>query len=196
MKKILFVLVMSLMCLNIQAQVDEPLIEEDEQDSSSRKILTNYVYFAKGDSKEECLGLSYYHYMLDNGKSIDQYAISILRTSIVRMMLDKGRKLLLKFNNDSILSLKTSTAVKPYNNVYFRTFDCYRVLYTYYATEDELKEIMNNKVCKIRIEENEGFTDMTPTEYNKQFDFSGIIWECFNLIESKKKSPNSVYDNF
>jgi hypothetical protein len=92
--------------------------------------------------------------------------------------------------------LKTSTAVKPYNNVYFRTFDCYRVLYTYYATEDELKEIMNNKVCKIRIEENEGFTDMTPTEYNKQFDFSGIIRECFNLIESKKKSPNSVYDNF
>lgn len=162
MKKILFVLVMSLMCLNIQAQVDEPLIEEDKQeDSGTRKILTNYVYFAKGDNKEESLGLSYYHYVLSDGKTIDQYAISLLRTSLVRMVLDKGRKLLLKFDNDSVLTLKTLTAVKTYNNVYSRISDCYKVLYTYYATKDDLKKIMDNNVRKIRIEENDSYTDIT-----------------------------------
>lgn len=189
-------------CLNIQAQNDSARIIEDKQEESgNRTIFTNDVLFAKGKDKngiesDESLNLAYFRYFIKNGESIDRYSICIPRTSFIRMTLAKGRKLLLKLDNDSIITLRTQAEIRSYDNCYSPSLNCYKVDYIYPATENDLRKIKNSKVLKIRMEEDDGFTDMTPTEYNEQFNFSERIHECFDLIQSALKKSNSVYDNF
>ena len=179
MKKILLTSLLSLFILNAYSQIDIDKVEED----GSRIITTKSQYF-NGNEKVALACL-----IDPNGNNT-----YVLLLTIDKMEISKGRKLLLKFKDDSIMELNNRKEIGPADYKYYVVLGStiYFVFPEYPLTEEEVIKITKGEVVKIRLENNKEHIDLK-VKNNK---FSRKIKESHENIISEKNRKNGIYDGF
>lgn len=110
----------------------------------------------------------------------------------------KGNRLLLKLKNDDIITLFSRDFYSPEeierrSNIFGAVLDrTYVVVPCYAILEDQINEIINSNVTKVRVETLDDQFD--GNVYNTKF--SNCIRDDYNLIQSVIENDKSIYDDF
>ena len=146
--------------------------------SLGRKGADVGLAYIRTSSGNECYQIDLY---LDEGK----------------IEIDRGRILLIKLKDDTVIELKNCSHIGPgdykYEEIMFAPH--YYTNPMYIVSLEDLKKIINGEVVKIRIENDIEFFDRN-IQWNK---FSKALKKAFDAIESRKKVKNvkaDVHDGF
>lgn len=184
----------------------KPKVETDKQyEDGRRHISTKGVSFAitgmRGKVYPTICWLC--KSIWDNGTS---YTLVFDITREEKTLIGEGSRLLLKFDDDSIIELTINNKVDGLSNEPNVGRSVYGggMVYTYYTchpsyslTEQQIQKIISQEVVKIRMEINtgEGYVDVG-TDNTKGLYFSDTLRECFNAIAEKEKQSNGLHDGF
>lgn len=185
MKKFLIFTLGLLFSTNLFSQISVDKVEED----GSRYIMSSYYNLYKGWDYAAGFRLSYVESPDD-----DSYYRITVSLNEGKMQFDLGRKLLLKFKDNSILELKNVDEIGPADYEYDVTSSGtnYYTYPKYLITEEEIEKIINGEVIKIRIENNIEFFDREI----KKNKFSKNLKIMYEAIKAKRETQNDVYQNF
>lgn len=112
-----------------------------------------------------------------------------------KMQIDEGRKLLIKFDDNSIMELSNITRIGPADYEYRVTKygTDYYVQPAYAITEKQIHELMTKKAVKVRIEHDIDQIDRELSDLNKLG--KGITAAYESIKEALGKSKN-IYSDF
>lgn len=123
-----------------------------------------------------------------------------------RMTLAKGKSLLLKLDNDEVMTLTTSVDITLADNTFTVTSlmgvtgTHYHISPNYRISKEQIALLKEHKVKKIRIETEweEGYIDDDGKAYKKLWDFSGAVIKGYEAIQARlaKSKKSQLYDNF
>ena len=124
----------------------------------------------------------------------------VLKKNYGRWNIPKGKKMYLKLDNNTIITL-TSHHIHSYTNKYQVTKSLnlieYRDLYSYFKlSPDDCTNLRTHKIIKIRLELKYDIADIdfvNPIDLNKAFD---KLDEKYNLENNKSSKYNYSLDNF
>ena len=184
----------------------KPKIETDKQyEDGRRHISTKSVSFANTGMRGKVYPTICWlrKSIWDNGTS---YTLVFDITREGKTLIGEGSRLLLKFDDDSIIELTINNKVDGLSNEPKVGRSVYGggTVYTYYIchpsyslTEQQIQKIISQEVVKIRMEINtgEGYVDVG-TDNTKGLYFSDTLRECYNAISEKEKQSNGLYDGF
>lgn len=185
MKKYLLVVFCLLLSVSVFSQIRVDKVEED----GSRFIITDNSNIYTAWSSAAAMNLSY----TLTASGDENYQITLCLNE-GKMQFDEGRKLLIKFKDNSIMELINCDHIGPadykysvnkYSTSYF-TFPKYNV------TVDEIQKIASGEVVKIRIENNIEYFDREI----KKNKFSKAVKNAFDAINTRKTVKNDVYEGF
>lgn len=185
MKKILSIMFYLLVTANLFSQIKIDKVEED----GSRIIISNNSNIYTGWTNAAAINLSY----LLTASGLENYQITLCLNE-GKMQFEKGRKLLLKFKDNTMMELVNCERIGPADYQYqvtnigtnYYTFPKFNV------SEEELHKIINGEVVKIRIENDIEFFDRDI----KKNKFSNGLKKAFDAINSRKTVKNDVYEGF
>lgn len=167
-------------CLNINAQ---KLLIDKVDGNGERTMQTNYskLYTKMTTGASIALGCVV--------KESDTTYMLCLRLSEYGKTMEKGRKLLIKLDDNSIITLVNVNNIgsSDYNRVgsEYQTFPIYPI------SKEDLFSIINGEVVKIRIE-----TDIDLIDRDIRGTMSGALREDYNLINKKLKENKTIYSDF
>lgn len=184
----------------------KPKVETDKQyEDGRRHISTKRVSFANTGMRGKVYPTICWlrKSIWDNGTS---YTLVFDITREEKTLIGEGSRLLLKFDDDSIIELTINNKVDGLSNEPNVGRSVYGggMVYTYYTchpsyslTEQQIQKIISQEVVKIRMEINtgEGYVDVG-TDNTKGLYFSDTLRECFNAIAEKEKQSNGLHDGF
>ncbi len=184
----------------------KPKVETDKQyEDGRRHISTKSVSFANTGMRGKVYPTICWlrKSIWDNGTSYT-LVFDIIREG--KTLIGEGSRLLLKFDDDSIIELTINNKVDELSNEpnVGRSVFGGGMVYTYYTchpsyslTEQQIRKIISQEVVKIRMEINtgEGYVDVG-TDNTKGLYFSDTLRECYNAIAEKEKQSNGLYDGF
>ena len=184
----------------------KPKVETDKQyEDGRRHISTKSVSFANTGMRGKVYPTICWlrKSIWDNGTSYT-LVFDIMREG--KTLIGEGSRLLLKFDDDSIIELTINNKVDGLSNEPNVGRSVYGggMVYTYYIchpsyslTEQQIQKIISQEVVKIRMEINtgEGYVDVG-TDNTKGLYFSDTLRECFNAIAEKEKQSNGLHDGF
>lgn len=184
----------------------KPKVETDKQyEDGRRHISTKSVSFANTGMRGKVYPTICWlrKSIWDNGTS---YTLVFDITREGKTLIGEGSRLLLKFDDDSIIELTINNKVDGLSNEPNVGRSVYGggMVYTYYTchpsyslTEQQIQKIISQEVVKIRMEINtgEGYVDVG-TDNTKGLYFSDTLRECYNAIVEKEKQSNGLYDGF
>ena len=184
----------------------KPKVETDKQyEDGRRHISTKSVSFANTGMRGKVYPTICWlrKSIWDNGTS---YTLVFDITREGKTLIGEGSRLLLKFDDDSIIELTINNKVDGLSNEPNVGRSVYGggMVYTYYTchpsyslTEQQIQKIISQEVVKIRMEINtgEGYVDVG-TDNTKGLYFSDTLRECFNAIAEKEKQSNGLHDGF
>jgi hypothetical protein len=184
----------------------KPKVETDKQyEDGRRHISTKSVSFANTGMRGKVYPTICWlrKSIWDNGTS---YTLVFDITREEKTLIGEGSRLLLKFDDDSIIELTINNKVDGLSNEPNVGRSVYGggMVYTYYTchpsyslTEQQIQKIISQEVVKIRMEINtgEGYVDVG-TDNTKGLYFSDTLRECFNAIAEKEKQSNGLHDGF
>ena len=185
MKKILLLLVGIIVSVNAFAQIRVDKVEDD----GSRIIISNDHNIYTGWTNAASVSVIYV--LTPSGEELYQIHLCFNEG---KMQFDIGRKLLLKFADDSVMEFSNITEIGPADYEY-RVTDFGTSYYTYpdyLITEEEIQKIVNGNVIKIRVENNLEYFD----RIIKKNKFSLAIRDSYQAIQSRKDVKNDVYEGF
>lgn len=182
----------------------KPKVETDKQyEDGRRHISTKGVSFANTGTRGKVYPTICWlrKSIWDNGTSYT-LVFDIMREG--KTLIGEGSRLLLKFDDDSIIELTINNKVDGLSNEPNVGRSVYGggMVYTYYTchpsyslTEQQIQKIISQEVVKIRMEINtgEGYVDVG-TDNTKGLYFSDTLRECFNAIAEKEKQSNGLHD--
>lgn len=163
------------------AQIKADKVEED----GSRWIVTDNNNLYVGWDKSAGFNLSYS--LKANGE--ETYEITLCLDE-GKMQFEKGRKLLIKFKDGSIMELKNNKKIGPTDYKYLSK--SYLTYPQYSVTEEEIQKIINGEATKIRVENDMEFFDRDI----KKNKFSKGLKNAFEAIKAKKETKNDIYEGF
>ena len=173
MKKIILLIILLIGTENLLAQ--KLAVDKVENDGRRILISQDYTFYRDvitGDYADFNLSCT----AVDGKKSFYIYFNICDKYKSVR--IDKGKKLLIKLENDSILELS--------NNLSFSKNSSYSL------SEEQIEKIVNGKVVKIRIDRN---VDMIDKEIKKN-KFSKRVKEAYNAIIVALQTKKDIYTDF
>lgn len=184
----------------------KPKVETDKQyEDGRRHISTKSVSFANTGMRGKVYPTICWlrKSIWDNGTS---YTLVFDITREEKTLIGEGSRLLLKFDDDSIIELTINNKVDGLSNEPNVGRSVYGggMVYTYYTchpsyslTEQQIQKIISQEVVKIRMEINtgEGYVDVG-TDNTKGLYFSDTLRECYNAIAEKEKQSNGLHDGF
>ena len=184
----------------------KPKVETDKQyEDGRRHISTKGVSFVNTGMRGKVYPTICWlrKSIWDNGTS---YTLVFDITREGKTLIGEGSRLLLKFDDDSIIELTINNKVDGLSNEPNVGRSVYGggMVYTYYTchpsyslTEQQIQKIISQEVVKIRMEINtgEGYVDVG-TDNTKGLYFSDTLRECFNAIAEKEKQSNGLHDGF
>lgn len=185
MKKLLFLAVCLFSTTIAFSQISADKVEED----GSRWIVTKNSNIYTGWNNAAALNLTYI--LAVNGE--ETYEITLCLNE-GKMQFEEGRKLLIKFKDDSMMELKNNRKIGPADYKYnvTSTGTDYYTFPQYPITEEEIKKIIAGEVIKIRVENDIEFFDRNI----KKNKFSKGIKTAYEAIKAKKETKNDVYEGF
>lgn len=182
MKKILIIAVCMIFSSVSYAQVSIDKLEKD----GSRVIISKYHQLYTKLTTAASFGLEYIEY--PDGKSF--YFLS-LTLNEGQLTIDEGRKLLIKFNDDSTMELENSKkiGIADYEAGYKGS-----KLFSpkYIITEEQIHKIIDSNVVKIRIETDTDFKDRNISNNT----LSKNLKKFYEGIKKAKSVPNNIYEGF
>lgn len=185
MKKVLLLVVVLLVSFAGKAQK----IDYDKQEQNGDRTLgTSSMKF--GSSLLGSESKLFMVYVKDqNGLCI---SITIPLSNYVRKELSVGRKLLIKLDNDSILSLINIQNITQLNNDYIMVGSVivYHMYPTYEIKSDQLTALMKHKAVKLRIETEDGYTDLDSRNFSK------VISKCYDTIQKRLSINHDLHNGF
>lgn len=186
MKKILFLFLLALYSINSLSQVTVNKVEQD----GSRIILTEE--FRIYDYKLTSCGFARLNCVIDSNGEENYFLGLTLNEGI--MTFNKGRKLLLKFQDDSIMELENIEEIELTDNKLEQSLShsFYLVYPEYPVTKEQIQNIINNEIVKIRIENNSEYFDRNI----KKNKFSKGIKSAYEDIQEKKLTKKDIYEGF
>ena len=186
MKKFLICALCLLFAHNTFAQIHIDKVEED----GSRVIVSSSHNIYTGLTNAAAAALMYISLPEQDH---EQFEISITLNE-GKMQFDVGRKLLLKFSDDSVMELSNTKeiGIADYTYRVGNTGTDYYTNPTYLVSEEQLIKIISGEVVKIRIENNIEYFD----RIIKKNKFSNAIKKSYDAIINKRQTKNDVYTNF
>jgi hypothetical protein len=110
-----------------------------------------------------------------------------------KLTIDEGSALLLKLGNGNTLELKSNKVGLADYNYYVSKFGTsYFVYPTYVITEEQIQEIIDNDVVKIRIQ----WTGGTIDKEIKKKKLSKMLSHTFPALKAAAVQQKSIYDDF
>ena len=185
MKKTLLIVLLALVFKGANAQ--KVVMDKIESDGS-RHILTKYttIYskmFTGGAAALYCIA----------NESDTTFYISLLLNE-QKPEIDKGRKLLVKLSDETILTLENAVKIGPldyetrqvYNNIEYIVYPMY------YVSRDEIMQMINTGVVKLRIE-----TDVDNLDRDiKKTKMSDILETSLSNIMNALAVKKDIYSDF
>ena len=115
--------------------------------------------------------------------------------------IDKGRKMLLKFEDGSIIELENCEEIGIADYEYEVTSygTNYYVYPSYTITEEQIQKIINGNVIKVRIEINTGYLDREIKGKKKKSvkgRMSEDMKEIYDNVKAASLQKKSIYDDF
>ena len=186
MKKLLICAICIIASYSSFAQIYIDKVEED----GSRVIVSSSHNIYTGLTNAAAAALMYISLPEQDH---EQFEISVTLNE-GKMQFDVGRKLLLKFKDDSVMELSNTKeiGIADYTYRVGNTGTSYFTNPTYLVSEEQLIKIINGEVIKIRIENNIEYFDRTI----KKNKFSKAVQKSYEAILSKRQTKNDVYTNF
>lgn len=130
------------------------------------------------------MGISCISAKMDDNSLKEKYTLDFMLPCYSNKYIDKGGRLLLKYENGDTLTIETDNDIKSdYSNGQY--FFCPK----YVVTKDDLKQIIQKKVVKMRFEAFSSNIDLKP---NKE-SFVSIIKDFVDGIETRL---NNNVDSF
>lgn len=162
MKKIALIIGLFFMCYSAFGQ--DVRIINDENVESYRKIQTDYLPLAKKGIVAFPFSLQYFS---PTGSQESYYTLIFkVACGYVRRSLPEGSKMFVKLDDDSIIELQTISGIEEYENeseTMPQTHSDYYYIYpTYMATPEQINQMIEHKIVKVRrqITWGEGYYDM------------------------------------
>ena len=185
MKEILLLAVCFISSSIAFAQISADKVEED----GSRWIVTENSNLYTGWTNAASFNLSYS--LKVNGE--ETYEITLCFNE-GKMQFEKGRKLLIKFKDSSILELINNKEIGPTDYKYKTspTGTSYFTFPRYSVTEEDINKIIDGEVVKIRVENDIEYFDRDI----KKNKFSKGLKRAYEAIKAKKETKNDVYEGF
>lgn len=183
--KILLLLSLLLGTISINAQVS---VDKTEDDGSRLIISQNYNIYT-GWTNAASANVAYVCYN-DSTKS-HFYFINLTLNEDLSSDLDKGRKLLIKLGDESIITLTTDLPLDIFSSTRNSFGD--RLIHPQYSIDEAtLKKIINGNATKLRIETNLGYLDRVI----KKNKFSEALKKGYENIQKALKVKNDIYSGF
>ncbi len=118
-----------------------------------------------------------------------------------KLQIAKGRKLLLKLDDGSIIELENSKDIGPgdYEVKVTKYGTNYYVYPSYDITEEQIQQIINGNVSKIRIEHEVGYLDREIKGIKKKSPksrFSENMEKLYSNVKAAAQQKNNIRDNF
>ncbi len=186
MKRLLFIIAMALCVASVNAQ---GLFMDKTEDNGQRSVVTGAMNIYRNFSNGAALQLAYVKSSTDD----EQYLIRLTFNEF-KMQIDEGRKLLIKFSDDSIMELRNATKIGPadYDYSVSHGITDYFVSPSYLVTEEQLEEMASKNVVKIRVETNTGSFDREI----KKNKFSKAVDATYNTMKRALSVERNVYTGF
>ena len=200
-----------LFLLNTFSISAQEIKSDSQKEDGSRVLLTEQIGFglqkkfmgmpvASGGERYLTVGCI----IIDNDTLFD-VGLSLSRYQ-EKMTLSKGKSLLLKLDNDEVITLKTYLDITLADNTFTVmsmmgvTGTHYHITPSYRITKEQINALRKHKVKKIRIETEweEGYIDDEGKAYKKLWDFSGAFIKGYDAIMNRlsKKQSNRLYEDF
>lgn len=118
-----------------------------------------------------------------------------------KLQIGIGRKLLLKFDDGTIIELENAKEIGPADYEYKVTKygTNYYVYPSYNITEDQIQQIINGNVIKLRIEHEVGYLDRELKGIKKKSAksrFSEGLKDLYENVKTASNQENNIRDNF
>lgn len=181
----------------------QSLILTDHQTPEGRTVVTQPMLFASYKNKTtHQLSLVYNEQYLA-GDTIRLYRLGFIVTVGRRSHMDEGQRILIKFDNDSIIERTLAYPLHPSD---FEIQETYGVIsytaapfYTLYP--DDISYIINNEITRIRIEAywaNPGHFTWSKAPTSKIWRPTSVIKELYEAIcaQLRHSRADSFYDDF
>lgn len=111
-----------------------------------------------------------------------------------RLRIDEGRKLLIKFEDGTLMELMNFTRIGPGDYTYSVSSSSvsYYMRPFYSITQEQIKQLMTKRASKIRIEHDIDVIDRNITAEK----MSNGISEAYTIIMKALKTPKTIYSDF
>lgn len=194
------------MLISLSANAQKIDLDKQETDGS-RLIITTRVLFAehdltfvlipKKDKRPSSMDLAAECCINKDGEKTYFVDFPIFYYQH-KILIKKGSRLLFKFDNDSIMEIKSSRDVDELNNDLSFIGDkaTYSAVLSYEMSSSQANIFRNHKVVKMRLETDLDYLDLDPTYYNKKFDFNGKFIKCIDVINKALMKSNDLYNGF
>ena len=184
MKKVLLLLIISFIAMGGNAKEK---IKIDKMKDGYRIIQTErtpHIFLYAATMTDAAISLNLW-------KLNDLENYSICTYIFTDVNIDEGASLLLKLDNNDIIELKAQSKSETIKNWVFTVLQT--ITFTNYAvTEEQIKQIIEHKVLKVRVETSIDHFD--GKVYGNKF--SKTIANDYKLIKKALEKEISVYDNF
>lgn len=190
-KQILFLLAVAASTLTVNAQklsIDK--VEDNGQRTLISKSYNLYTEFTTAAAFR--LGC----FIIPENGDFDTTFVLMLTLNEGKLQIDQGRKLLFKFDDNSIMELSSLTKIGPadytYNVTKYGTD--YFVKPDYSVTEEQIEMMISKKAVKVRIEYDLDVIDreMSP----KKNKLSKGLSEAYSTIKKALTVKKDVYSDF
>lgn len=194
MKKLFLSSILLLLCVSCIGVGEKGLIMDKVELNGNRKIISKpqklYSSFSSLRNK-----VSYYNLFCEVFPKNDTIFIMMLTLNEGKLQIDEGRKLLIKFEDESVMELSNFTRIGPADYQYEVTSDGtnYYVIPWYLITRKQIHELMTKKAVKVRIEHNVGQIDCELTDLNRLSKGMTAAYESIKDALSKNKN---IYSDF
>lgn len=185
------------------ATIAQAGIVSDVQNESKREILSEpitYYNIKRGASFNLMLAYSEQYEQADTVKT---WLLAFPLSVPSRSHMDKGQRLLLKFEDGSIREYHLHQDLTPEDFHYTYTYGLVTYHFTPYydISEEDLLYISSHKIVKLRIEaywNTQGYLELSEGAHLKVWSPSDAIRLSYQAIKDRLSSQpnNSIYNNF
>ena len=144
---------------------------------------------------ESLTGMGVYNLILvQDNENTDEISIYLhLQLREGDVIMSEGRKLLIKFDDDSIMELSNLCEVSPsfytYGGLHHDAILSHPI---YLLSSDNLASLLNKNAVKIRIDTDKGYFDKKINEKK----FKEKIGKLYNQVLTKSKGSSNIRDGF
>ena len=182
----------------VQIKAQDVVVDKVEE-NGCRFVITNKAF---SGFQKIYIGMGSYYVKTDQLDSTVYNLDILFRTNSNSITIAKGRKLLLKLSNETIIILENTEQINvgdyEFDVVQLTagsTLTMYEYLPSYQLTQEQLNQICNDEVVKIRLEYDTDEYTIEETKRKKN-KFSTAVRTAYDNIQKAYSKQKNIYSDF